>query len=181
MTRKRRLAAAAVVLALLFAAAAGATSAPSRHSFPVNEQWSTRGPVGEFGAPRDGGRIHQGFDIVAKCGAKLLAVSEGQVIKRGFDPVLYGNYLLLSGAGEGRSYFYAHLLRRAVVKPGQHVFGGQYVGNEGRTGNAETVGCHLHFELRIRGRAVDPEPALRKWDRHSQPALDLRRGRWSRG
>jgi murein DD-endopeptidase MepM/ murein hydrolase activator NlpD len=89
------------------------------------------------------------------------------VIRRGFDPVLYGNYLLLSGKNEGRTYFYAHLIRPAEVKVGEHVDPGQYVGNEGKTGNAETVGCHLHFELRDHGKPIDPEPALRKWDRQS--------------
>lgn len=102
---------------------------------------------------------------MARCGAKLVAVADGAVVRRGFDPVLYGNYVLLGGAGEGRTYFYAHLARRAAVKPGQRVSAGQFVGNEGMTGNARTIGCHLHFEIRRRGRPIDPEPALRKWDR----------------
>lgn len=166
MSGRARVAAAACSLALLCATAAtAATSAPPKHVFPVKGQWITRGPIGDFGAPRSGGRSHEGFDIVAKCGAKLVAVTEGQVIRRGFDPVLYGNYLLLSGAGEGRTYFYAHLVRPAVVKLGGRVLPGQYVGSEGKTGNAETVGCHLHFELRARGEPIDPERALRKWDR----------------
>ncbi len=135
--------------------------------FPVKGHWTTRGAIGDFGAPRNGGRIHEGFDIVAKCGAKLVAVTAGKVIRRGFDPVLYGNYLLLSGNGEGRTYFYAHLVRPAAVKLGGEVGAGQFVGNEGKTGNAETTGCHLHFELRVKGKPVDPEPHLRKWDRIS--------------
>lgn len=89
------------------------------------------------------------------------------MVRRGFDPVLYGNYLLVSGNGEGRTYFYAHLIRPAQVKLRQQVTAGQFVGNEGKTGNAETTGCHLHFELRVGGEPVNPEPALRKWDRTS--------------
>jgi murein DD-endopeptidase MepM/ murein hydrolase activator NlpD len=37
----------------------------------------------------------------------------------------------------------------------------------GETGNAITVGCHLHFEIHVHGVPVDPEPALRRWDRYS--------------
>jgi murein DD-endopeptidase MepM/ murein hydrolase activator NlpD len=37
----------------------------------------------------------------------------------------------------------------------------------GDTGNARTVGCHLHFEIHVRGRPKDPEPALRRWDGYS--------------
>ena len=66
-------------------------------------------PIGEFGAPRDGGRTHEGFDIVAACGTPLVAVATGRVLRTGYDPVLYGNYLLIHGEGEHRSYFYAHM------------------------------------------------------------------------
>ena len=38
-----------------------------------------RGAIGEFGAPRSGGRTHEGFDIVAPCGAGLVAVRGGRV------------------------------------------------------------------------------------------------------
>jgi murein DD-endopeptidase MepM/ murein hydrolase activator NlpD len=44
---------------------------------------------------------------------------------------------------------------------------GQRLGGVGRTGNARTVGCHLHFEMHVHGKPVDPEPALRRWDRFS--------------
>jgi murein DD-endopeptidase MepM/ murein hydrolase activator NlpD len=83
----------------------------------------------------------------------------------GYDPVLYGNYLLLHGEGEQRSYFYAHLRRPAAVERGERVLTGRRVGAVGATGNARTVGCHLHFEIWVNGDPVDPEPALRRWDR----------------
>jgi murein DD-endopeptidase MepM/ murein hydrolase activator NlpD len=144
---------------------ARSSTASTAHDFPVQAHWTDRGATGDFGAPRDGGRIHEGFDIVAKCGAKLVAVTDGKVIRRGFDPVLYGNYVLLSGNGEGRTYFYAHLVRPPAVKVGEQVGAGQFVGNEGKTGNAATIGCHLHFEIRDHGRPINPEPLVRKWDR----------------
>lgn len=136
------------------------------HVFPVAGPHWTRGATGEFGARRSGGRTHEGFDVVARCGTPLVAVRGGRVRRAGFDPVLYGNYLLIHGAGERRGYFYAHLRRPARVRRGERVLTGERVGAVGATGNARSVGCHLHFELRVRGAPVDPAPALRRWDRY---------------
>jgi murein DD-endopeptidase MepM/ murein hydrolase activator NlpD len=137
------------------------------HVFPVQGRHWTRGWIGEFGAPRSGGRTHEGFDIVAACRTRLVAVRDGRVLRAGYDPVLYGNYALIHGAGEHRSYFYAHMARPAAVHRGERVWEGERVGVVGETGNARTVGCHLHFEIHVRGVPVDPEPALRRWDRYS--------------
>ena len=126
-----------------------------------------RGAIGTYHAPRNGGRIHEGFDITAACGARLVAVRNGRVLRRGFDPVLYGNYLLIHGEGERRSYFYAHLARPAAVGRGERVWEGEGVGVVGETGNAAGTGCHLHFEIHEGGVAVSPEAALRRWDRYS--------------
>jgi murein DD-endopeptidase MepM/ murein hydrolase activator NlpD len=137
------------------------------HVFPVDGPHGTRGAIGEFGAPRSGGRTHEGFDIVASCGTPLVAVRGGVVLRRGYDPVLYGNYLLIHGEGERRSYFYAHMPRPALVHRGERVWTGERVGAVGETGNAITVGCHLHFEIHVRGRPVDPAPSLHHWDTYS--------------
>jgi murein DD-endopeptidase MepM/ murein hydrolase activator NlpD len=137
------------------------------HVFPVQGPHGTRGPIGEFGAPRSGGRTHEGFDIVAACGTELVAVRNGTVLRKGYDPVLYGNYLLIHGEGEDRSYFYAHLSGPALVHRGERVWTGERVGAVGKTGNARTIGCHLHFEIHVKGRPIDPEPSLRRWDRYS--------------
>jgi murein DD-endopeptidase MepM/ murein hydrolase activator NlpD len=135
------------------------------HAYPVAGSHSTRGAIGEFGAPRSGGRTHEGFDNVASCGTPLIAVRGGRVRRAGYDPVLYGNYLLLHGESERRSYFYSHLIRPAAVGRGDRVFTGQRVGAVGATGNARTVGCHLHFEIWVNGDPIDPAPALARWDR----------------
>ena len=137
------------------------------HVFPVQGPHGTRGAVGEYHAPRSGGRIHEGFDITAACGTKLVAVRNGRVLRRGYDPVLYGNYLLIHGEGERRGYFYAHMPSPALARRGQWVWEGQRVGAVGETGNAVGTGCHLHFEIHERGRAVDPTAALARWDRYS--------------
>jgi murein DD-endopeptidase MepM/ murein hydrolase activator NlpD len=137
------------------------------HVFPVDGAHGTRGAIGEFGAPRDGGRWHEGFDVVAACGTPLVAVRGGRVLRRGYDPILYGNYLLIHGEGEERSYFYARMPRPALVYRGERVWTGERVGSVGETGNARTIGCHLHFEIHVHGRPIDPEPYLRRWDRYS--------------
>jgi len=137
------------------------------HVFPVQGSHGARGAIGEYHAPRSDGRIHEGFDITAGCGTRLVAVRSGRVLGRGFDPVLYGNYLLIHGEGEQRSYFYAHLARPAGVRRGEEVLEGETVGRVGETGNAVGTGCHLHFEIHDRGVPIDPEPSLRRWDRYS--------------
>lgn len=137
------------------------------HVFPVQGPHGVRGAVGIYHAPRNGGRIHEGFDITAACGTKLVAVRNGKVLRRGFDPVLYGNFLLIHGEGERRNYFYSHLLRPARVRRGQRVLEGERVGQVGETGNAAGTGCHLHFEIHVRGVPINPESALRRWDRYS--------------
>jgi len=135
------------------------------HVFPVDGPHWTRGAIGEFGAPRSGGRSHEGFDLVAACRTPLVAVATGRVLRSGYDPVLYGNYLLIHGQGERRSYFYAHLIRPAAVHRGDGVWAGERVGAVGKTGNARTIGCHLHFEIHVHGRPIDPLPSLERWER----------------
>jgi murein DD-endopeptidase MepM/ murein hydrolase activator NlpD len=162
------------LLALVEGSAASA-GVPSRdggtpyygHVFPVNGPHGVRGAVGEFHAPRSGGRIHEGFDITAACGAELVAVRNGRVRQVGFDPVLYGNYVLIHGEAEKRSYFYAHMPSPALVGKGQFVYEGQRVGAVGETGNAVGTGCHLHFEIHVEGVPIDPLPSLTRWDRYS--------------
>jgi murein DD-endopeptidase MepM/ murein hydrolase activator NlpD len=137
------------------------------HVFPVQGPHGVRGAIGTYHAPRSGGRIHEGFDITAACGTPLVAVRNGKVLRSGYDPVLYGWYVLIHGEGENRSYFYAHMPRQALFHGGQRVWEGERVGAVGETGNAVGTGCHLHFEIHAHEAAVNPEADLRRWDRYS--------------
>jgi murein DD-endopeptidase MepM/ murein hydrolase activator NlpD len=137
------------------------------HVFPVDGPHGNRGAVGEFHAPRNGGRTHEGFDITGDCGTPLIAARGGTVQKTGYDPTLYGNYVLIDGAKTSQDYFYAHMVDPAEVDEGQHVYTGQEVGHIGQTGNAAGTPCHLHFEIHVHGEPVDPEPALKRWDKYS--------------
>jgi murein DD-endopeptidase MepM/ murein hydrolase activator NlpD len=137
------------------------------HLFPVRGPHGARGPVGEFGAPRNGGRTHKGFDVTARCGTPLAAAVTGTIVKRAYDARLDGNYIVLRGLGERRKYWYAHMVHPSTFQKGDLVHVGQTVGYVGKTGNARTVGCHLHFEIHVSGHPVDPKPYLRAWDRYS--------------
>jgi murein DD-endopeptidase MepM/ murein hydrolase activator NlpD len=137
------------------------------HFFPVRGPHGTRGAVGEFGAARNGGRSHIGFDLTAGCGTPLAAVRAGTVVKRAFDPRLDGNFVVIRGLGERRKYQYSHMVRPSPFHQGDEVHPGDIVGHIGRTGNAGSTPCHLHFEIHLRGHPIDPEPSLRAWDRFS--------------
>jgi murein DD-endopeptidase MepM/ murein hydrolase activator NlpD len=137
------------------------------HVFPVDGRHSPRGPVGEFGSGRNGGRIHEGFDILAGCGTPLVAVRGGKVKRSGYDDRLYGHFVLIGGRKTKEQYFYSHLIETAKVGTGERVRTGERIGRVGQTGNARSTPCHLHFELRRSGRPIDPEPHLRRWDRWS--------------
>lgn len=138
-----------------------------RHVYPVRGPHWFRGPIGRFGVPRSGGRTHEGFDINARCGTPVAAARAGTVKRRRYDPVLYGNFVIVHSARERRDYWYSHLRSPARVLRGGRVRTGQRLGEVGKTGNARSVGCHLHFELHGRGGPFDPSPRLRAWDRAS--------------
>ncbi len=137
------------------------------HVHPVRGPHADRGPIGRFGVGRNGGRTHEGFDVDAACGTPLAAARGGRVVSARYDPVLYGNLVIIRGDHTRRDYWYAHLERPSRLRAGDRVLTGRRIGRVGATGNARTTGCHLHFEIRSRGRPIDPEPELRAWDRWS--------------
>jgi murein DD-endopeptidase MepM/ murein hydrolase activator NlpD len=123
-------------------------ASPVRLSAPIDAE-----PTDGFG-PR-GTRFHTGIDYPAPMGTPVVASRDGVVSAVG--PLAgYGNVVELSH-GQGVSTLYAHL-SRILVEPGRRVTRGTTVGLVGRTGDA--TGPHLHFELRIRGAAIDPAGAL---------------------
>jgi murein DD-endopeptidase MepM/ murein hydrolase activator NlpD len=139
------------------------------HRFPVRGPHGYGGSLQRFGAPRSDGRTHQGQDVYAACGTPLEAARGGSVQAKGYDPRLYGNYLVVDTRESHADHVYAHL--RSPSPAQGRVRTGERVGRVGRTGNARTTPCHLHFEVwphgRNRGAPVDPLPLLRAWDRWS--------------
>ena len=100
--------------------------------------------------------FHTGIDMVEPFGSPIYAADDGVVALVGTSSSGYGNYVVIAHSG-GLDTLYGHL-STAVVKVGQKVTQGQTVGLEGSTGNS--TGAHLHFELRINQRPVDPTPYL---------------------
>ena len=145
----------------------GGTFRLRSHVYPVRGRHTFRGAIGTFGVARNGGRTHEGFDINAACGTPLVAARGGRVVRAGYDPVLYGHFVIVRGERTQRDYWYSHMKNKTRLRPGDVVRTGQRIGSVGDTGNARTIGCHLHFEIHSRGRPIDPAPELRAWDRWS--------------
>ena len=119
------------------------------HIFPVRGRHNYGQGGARFGAGR-GGRSHQGHDIMAKCGTRMVAARGGKVKAKGYQSAA-GNYLVITGSRTGQDYAYMHLTEPSPFDRGDRVLTGQRIGTVGDTGNAR--GCHLHFELWRRARA----------------------------
>jgi murein DD-endopeptidase MepM/ murein hydrolase activator NlpD len=114
-------------------------------------------PIGDRFGPR-GNRFHTGLDYPAPTGALVAAAGRGQVVFAGWDSSGYGNTVVIEHPLGVRS-LYAHLSRIGVSR-GTAVVAGATVGRVGTTGIS--TGPHLHFEVRMRGAAIDPLTALRR-------------------
>ncbi len=116
------------------------------------------GPSSFWFEPAYGGypHFHTGIDLVEPFGSPVYAADDGVVALVGSSSSGYGNYVVIAHSG-GLDTLYGHL-STALVKVGQTVTQGQPVGMEGSTGNS--TGAHLHFELRINQKPVDPAPYL---------------------
>jgi murein DD-endopeptidase MepM/ murein hydrolase activator NlpD len=140
------------VLALLLAIAL--TAAPKLPAVPPDGPaaflWPARGSITTPFSP--GG--HPGLDIGILRSLRVTAAAEGRVLRvgerTGFEG--YGKIVLVE-VGGGYTTLYAHL-SRAWVHPGELVTAGQALGVAGCTGYC--TGTHLHFEVRLHGRAVSP-------------------------
>jgi murein DD-endopeptidase MepM/ murein hydrolase activator NlpD len=136
------------------------------HVFPVRGTHDYGGEGALFGAGR-AGHSHQGHDVFAPCGTRMVAARGGRVKFKQYHAAA-GNYLVIDGAGTDVDYAYMHLAEPSPFQPGDRVYTGQRIGSVGETGNAR--GCHLHFELWSApgwydgGQPFDPLPALQAWD-----------------
>jgi murein DD-endopeptidase MepM/ murein hydrolase activator NlpD len=100
--------------------------------------------------------FHTGIDMVEPFGSAVYAADDGVVALVGNTTTGYGKYVVIAHSG-GFDTLYGHL-SATLVKVGQRVNQGTPVGLEGSTGSS--TGPHLHFELRIGQKPVDPTPYL---------------------
>ncbi|MDQ4148699.1 MAG: peptidoglycan DD-metalloendopeptidase family protein [Actinomycetota bacterium] len=103
-----------------------------------------------WGARRSGGRRHKGTDVMAPCGAPVIAVTDGIIsnLHSGGN----GGIMAYLRADNGDVFFYAHLRRYAPeIANGMRVTTGDLIGYNGNTGNARGGPCHVHFEWHPRG------------------------------
>ena len=185
MTPLRRLAVGGAFLALV----ASGTTPPARAAtdpddpnvvvrritVPVQGSFSYHD---DFGDPRGSG-THEGNDLMVPKGRPLLAVVDATVRRIFVDngTASQGNMLVLRDS-EGWEYWYIHINNDTpgtddALNPLEHAFAagvavgakvtaGQVVAYAGDSGNAESTGSHLHFEIhQPGGTAVDPYPSLR--------------------
>jgi murein DD-endopeptidase MepM/ murein hydrolase activator NlpD len=96
-------------------------------------------------------RPHEGIDVTAPMGTPIEAPAAGAVRAAGWEPG-YGNTIVIDH-GFGTVTKFAHA-SKILVREGQRVSRGQRIALVGNTGLA--TGPHLHYEVHVNGRAVDP-------------------------
>jgi len=118
-----------------------------------------------YGDGLGSGRGHQGIDLMAKCGKRVVAALPGRVSWIKYQAGGAGHYVVIDGKGRRQDTVYMHLAKRPKVRKGQKVAAGQTLGRVGSTGN--TTACHLHFEMWSpawsAGKPINPKPFLRRW------------------
>lgn len=122
---------------------------------PIHNPAPGRSVSSSFGVRRDPllGRpaMHAGIDFRAPSGTPILSAGAGTVIRAGWAGG-YGRMVEIDHGG-GLTTRYAHMSRLRVSK-GQKVETGTVVGEAGSSGRS--TGPHLHYEVRRKGKAVDP-------------------------
>ena len=104
--------------------------------------------------------MHAGIDLSGAIGTPIYATADGVISTAGYNSGGYGNLIKIDH-GRGIETRYGHLSKMSVY-PGQRVKRGEMIGRMGSTGRS--TGSHLHYEVRIDGRAVNPVPFMKSTD-----------------
>ncbi len=128
------------------------------NNFRVTQEWGPTNFRLEGPYTYDGvyyPHFHGGIDMVAGCGAKIMAAGNGTVVASG-QPLWPwdSGFGVVIDHGGGVMTWYWHLTTRVVVRAGQAVQAGQQIGSEGSTGMS--TGCHLHFAVNDHGIWTNP-------------------------
>ena len=136
----------------------GAIAVPSDK--PVKTAAFTSG-YGVRSDPFSGGAArHMGIDLAGPVGTPIYATADGTITESAFNSGGYGNLIKIDH-GRGIETRYGHL-SKLLVAEGTRVRRGQLIGLMGSTGRS--TGSHLHYEVRIEGRAVNPVPFMKSTD-----------------
>ena len=131
---------------------------------PADKPVKTAAFTSSFGVRSDpfkgSAAMHAGIDLAGPVGTPIYATADGMVGSAGWHNGGYGNLIKLDH-GRGIETRYAHLASVAV-RAGQRVKRGDLIGRMGSTGRS--TGSHLHYEVRIDGRAVNPIPFMKSTD-----------------
>ena len=107
-----------------------------------------------------GAAMHPGIDLAGAYGTPIYATADGTVLRAGWNSGGYGNLVEIDH-GRGITTRYGHM-SAILVHAGDHITRGQQIGRMGSTGRS--TGNHLHYEVRIDGRAVNPIPFMKSTD-----------------
>jgi len=133
----------------------GAAAIPS--AFPLHNGVNFTSGFGIRSDPfRGRAAMHAGIDLAGPMGTPIYATADGTVGRSEWNSGGYGNLVEIDH-GQGIQTRYGHLSQRIAVA-GQRVHRGDLIGLMGSTGRS--TGSHLHYEVRIDGRAVNPVPFL---------------------
>jgi len=127
---------------------------------PVRWVWPTRGEItSPFGwRSRPFRSFHDGLDIANAAWTKIYAARSGKVIEAGWCSGF--GYCVKIDHGDGVMTIYGHLIKRPPMKAGTAVEAGEIIGYMGstfdRSGGGYSTGVHLHFTIKVNGKAVNP-------------------------
>jgi murein DD-endopeptidase MepM/ murein hydrolase activator NlpD len=107
-----------------------------------------------------GAGFHPGIDLAGAYGTPIYATADGTVTRAGWNSGGYGNMVEIDH-GRGIATRYGHM-SAVLVHEGDHVTRGEQIGRMGSTGRS--TGNHLHYEVRIDGRPVNPIPFMKTTD-----------------
>jgi murein DD-endopeptidase MepM/ murein hydrolase activator NlpD len=126
-----------------------------------------------YDAPRDGVRLHNAQDIMAKRGTPVLSADDGTILHVGTN-ALGGKVIWASDASGRFAFYYAHLDRYAKgLQDGQSVSRGTVIGYVGTTGNSPKDTPHLHFQVVriVSGKRYSDGPPLNPLPFFTQPGI----------
>ena len=141
----------------------GSSSSATGFIWPSRGAYSVSSHYGYRSASISGWSYHGGIDIVlgygSSAGIPVVAAASGTVVTAYSGWRGYGHTVVIDH-GNGVKTRYAHMYPGSItVRVGQRVYQGQQIGRIGSTGNS--TGPHLHFEMLIGGRKVNPYPYIR--------------------